>query len=430
MVDLIGPVSLRQLPESIKADLVPILEELKTDLVDDGLVSLTVADYNVIAEKTLDAVASKQAGYKTVFDVSSDVSKAGEISAFTAERYYQKVLTPKEVAGGTLESTVKTGTKKATGQADANPSSIVSKEFADEIGQKWGSIPEDFKATYRNNRAQGLSAPDAWSKTMVENYIREGDPVIKDLQEFRLTQSDPQVVAQIDKEIESIRTNNYTQMFDDYISMMYGGYESVIDAYNTTGRTQFIDGMLVPPFEMRKLTFVMSQHPFIKEQRSAFINLARQGRHGEALVKLRDAHAIIQGRGMKSFIPDGNALKDLFAQAKASDTNNILQGLPYQTNGYRQGERGIFEIWNYGGETAPMFLVDDHLDLLSAQYLTRRQAGVVAEVYSDWSNIMPELFPSAKGIDQNAVRFANLTNDYLFPERTCKFFIVISYQQS
>lgn len=413
LVDILGPTSLRYLPAEVQARFETLVDGLNASLKGGGKITLSVKDYNSIAERVLDAIASTKPGYKSIFDITGDIAKASEEGAFNVERYYQKVLTPREVAGGTLESTIKTGTNKALDQASENTSSVISREFSDEIGQKWGSIPEDFKMTYRNNRALGLSAPEAWSKTIIDNYIREGSVVIKEYEDLKAVQTSPEDIVILDKMIDDIQTRNYNQMFDDYISMMYGGYENIIEAYNTTGRTQFIDKMLVPPFEMRKLAYVLSEHPFIKDQKTLFLNLVKQGRYGEALVKIRDAHAIIQGRGITAFIPDAATLKTFYDKAKASDTNNILGGIPYQTNGYRQGERGIFEIWNYGKETAPMFLVDDHLDLLSAQYLTRRQAGVVAEVYGDWSRTMPQLFPSSEGIESSAFRFSSLLQKYL-----------------
>lgn len=424
LVDLIGPASLRSdltdntfaLYDFLKEAIGGVEEGSALELWRpvDGLAFLDAKLWNVLTEKVIDALAAREPGYKSVFDVQKDLSSIKEGATFTKETYYQKVLTPKEVAGGTLETAVKAGVNKALDQADAS-NNILSKEFSEAVGQKWGSISEDFKMKYRDARSRGKSAPDAWSEVIVTNYLEEAEPIIDRLSketylsEYSFPGMFKDKSAQVDKIIES----NYTQMFDDYVAMLFGGYESVIDAYNTTGRTQFIDKMLVPPFEMRKLAFVLSQHPMLQELKTSFLALTKEGKHGEALVKLRDAHALLQGRGIKAFIPDFQTLDQLFTKAKANDINKVLGGLPFSTNGYQQGTRGIKEIWNYAGEAAPMFLVDNHLELLAAQYQTRRMAGMVNQVYQDWANIMPSLFPTAANIDQKVQQFKTLMESYL-----------------
>ena len=463
IMDLTLPTSLRFMPDNLKNDLKDLVDEIvKTAAVSDrpygntgyggGIAQQTVgmakeapltgakinvAQYNSLSEKILDQIASSKPGYKSIFDIEQDLRNIPEGAGFSKEAYYQKVLTPKEVAGGTLESTLKTGVNRLLDNGEAG-SSVLSKEFVDEVSQRWGSIPEDFKAKYRQARAEGLSAPDAWSKVIVENYLVEGagearrlitagsEPVanLSTLRGGASDLRDPVVRARFKKEAEALRLENFAkaddiknanfnQMFDDYLSMIYGGFESVMEVYSTTGRTQFIDNMLVPTFEMKKLAFVLAQHPYVKAQKATFLSLARQGRYGEALVKLRDVHAIVQGRGINQFIKNAEELEVLFNAARKVDTNNILRGLPYKTEGFQQGERGIFEIWNYGKETAPMFLVDDHLDLLSAQYLTRRQAGAVSDVYADYAKVMPDLFPTAEGIAKNVDNFRSNFGFYL-----------------
>lgn len=375
-----------------------IADLLKRDASGDFI--LTPKKYNELVEILTDEIASTFPGSKTIFEVAQDISALPEGAGVSKKIYYNKVLTPKEVAGGTLESAISYSVKRALGEAEASATPI-SKEFVDAIGQKWGSINEDFKAIYRANRAAGLSAPDAWSKTMVENYISHSDVAIKEAQ----------AAGDLDK-VRAIKLQNYSQMFDDYVAMIYGGYESMIDAINTTGRTQFLDGMLVPPFEMRKLTYILTQSDNVKSLRDRFIQRALTGNFGEALVELRNVHAILQGKGIKSFIPTKEELEKLWKAAIASDVNGILGYLPFKTDGYQQGTRGAFEIWNYGGETAPMFAVDDHLKLLSSQYLVRKQSAIVSETYSDWSQIYPELFPTAQNINKRTEQYIDIIRSY------------------
>jgi len=369
----------------------------------DGKLILTPKKYNELVEMVTDQVASSVPSSKTVFEVSQDISRI-EVESTTPsiskKIYYNKVLTPKEVAGGTLESVVSTGIKKAVGEADPF-GTVMSREFVDAIGQRWGSINENFKASYRANRASGLSAPDAWSKTIVENYIDHA----------RLSMKEAEAIGNA-ADIADIKAQNWGQMFDDYIAMVYGGYESMIDAINTTGRTQFLDGMLVPPFEMRKLAFVLGGTDYLSTLKGKFLTAAVAGDFGEALVHLRNAHAVIQGRPIKTFIKSKDKLKELFGSAIQRDTNGILGGIPFETGGTFQGTRGIFEIWNYGGETAPMFAVDDHLKLLASQYLVRKQSAIVSEVYSEWSKFYPELFPTAANIQKNVEFYSEIVKAY------------------
>ena len=426
LIDLIAPTSLRALPKEITEGLEGILDDVLISKGPRGEVFITPGSYNVIAEKVLDAVASSKPGYKNVFDVSGDMTKLPQSEVFKRKSYLNNVLTPKEVAGGTLEVVLKSGVSKALDNGQGSYSDVLSMEFSEAIGQKWGSIPEDFKSKYRNARAEGLTAPEAWSKVMVENYIVEATRTLDELSaEVAVTTrleapGVPVSEAQIGQAVRfnefaaEIKMANYEQMFDDYLSMMYGGFESMVDAINSTGRTQFLDKMLVAPFEMRKLIFVMQQHPFLKSLKAEFVKLVLEGKHPEALIKLRDAHAIVQGRGINAFIKSKEELETLFSQAKRFDTNGVLDGLPYESELFQQGTRGLFEIYNYAKESAPMFFVDDHIKLLSAQYLTRRQAGIVSEIYRSWSEVMPDLLPTGKGIQDIADNFVSQVAEYFF----------------
>jgi len=424
VVKLVGPTSMKAFeisPGGLGATLAEAGSRTAAGLIPEavvsrGKISINSNQWNVLAEKALDAIASKTPGYKNIFDVASDLENISDvsISPITSKNvYYSKVLTPKEVAGGTLETVIKSGVKRALDGAEASPKNPLSSEFLDQIGQRWGSIGEDFKSRYRQYRSAGLSAPDAWSRVIVENYILQAAPKIEG-KAFEVTSEPGSTILTAPLEdIVDITKQSYNLMADDYIAMIYGGFESVVDAYNTTKRTTYLDKMLVPPFEMRKLTYVLGFHPYIKSLKKAFVTKATRGQWGEALVELRNIHAILQGRGMNQFIKSKAELKSLYNVAKEADTLDILDNIPFETGGMRQGERGMFEIYNYGVETAPMFLVDDHLKLLSAQYLTRRQAGMVSDVYNDWAKIMPDLFPTRAGITENVERFKTLIQSYI-----------------
>jgi hypothetical protein len=83
----------------------------------------------------------------------------------------QRSFKPKEVSGGTLESTIKVGVNKALREYELS-TSVMSKEFVDQISQKWGSINEDFKATYRATEALDYQLQmlglKLWLKTILD----------------------------------------------------------------------------------------------------------------------------------------------------------------------------------------------------------------------------------------------------------------------
>ena len=444
LIDLTAPTSLRYLPQNMQDKLLSYVDGIITEgdvkvisiggkdrviprisaqkaqgkIPGPSPIFIDVKRYNALAEAAMDAIASKKSGYKTIFEVDKELTSIDPVkkgSGITKETYLSKVLTPRQIAGGDFESMLKGATSVGDSKAG---SSILSQEFSSEIANRWGSIPEDFKSKYRQARAQGLSAPDAWSKVMVDNYILESKEIIRDLE---LTASnlagsgDPKTVAYYLSKIDDIEAANYGQMFDDYIAMMYGGYESMAEAISTTGRTSFLDGRLIDTSEMRQITFIMGQHPFIKEARDAFVLAARNGKSSDALLNLRNAHATIQGRGILQFLGDVDELETAYNAAKLVDTNGILVGtyLGSQFKKGKPGNRSIIDLWDYAKEAAPMFLVDDHLKLLGSQYLTRRQSGIVADMYQDYSKTMPDLFPSIEGINKNAEFFKYAMAEYI-----------------
>ena len=395
-------------------DYIDVLDEigrLTRAAVDEGadFATMTRAEFNAMMERALDVYAQQQPGYKSLYTVQQDVQAiAGRLDTQPAqatmdlEVYTSKVLTPKEVAGGNIESlaggVVKAGINKTVDSGVALRTSPMSDEIITELGRKFGAIPEDFKARYRQNRALGLNPTEAWAKTMADNYVR------REVIETLYTEG---------TDIFTVTQDSYRQMFFDYVAQAYGGYESIVDALNATGRTQFLDAMLVSPAEMRQLVWLMTYDdrtlgPLLKRFQDAMMN----ERYTEGLMVLRDAHAVLQGKPISTFIPSQGQLKKLYQQAMEEvEVNKFAAGgigwgyelpvnKPFDTpQVFKQDSRGILQIWDNAKESAPMFLADDHLELLGAQYLTRRMANVVEETFEDWNRIYPELFPSERNID-------------------------------
>jgi hypothetical protein len=72
-----------------------------------------------------------------------------------------------------------------------------------------------------------------------------------------------------------------------------------------------------------------------------------------------------------------------------------------------------------------MFLVTDHLKLVSSQYLVRRQSAIVAETYNDWAKIYPELFPTSENLTIRGKQYADVIRTY--PEDLYKSFAETSF---
>ncbi len=402
--EYIDKTPLRFMPEDDAFDIIEeVSARLQRALDDDGDLLISVPEFNALLERGLNVSASKQPGYKSLRMVADDLQEIGKSPTpnLDLEFYRSKVLTPKELAGGSIENAAKAAAKKqiakTVGSGEPTVGNPMSEEFISEIGQKFGAIEEDFKRRYRQARAllkkegKPSSPPEAWAKVISDNYVRDV-----------LSPAPERVFLKL----------SYEQMFEDYVTQIYGGYESMVDALNASGRSLFLDKMLVNPAEMRQLVHVMLQGDDFDTLRTTFVELQMQGRHTEALTVLRDTHAYVQGKPIQAFIKNEDELKALYK--KAVDRRGIEeQGLfylpldplltkPYKTDSFLQDSRGMFSIWDNAKESAPMFLVDDHVELLSTQYSTRRMAGIVEDVFDDWSRNYPELFPVQRQIEARA----------------------------
>lgn len=366
--------------------------------------NISIPEFNGLLERGLDVVAQKQPGYKSLMMVADDLQaigkKPGALAGLDLEFYRSKVLTPKELAGGSIENAAKAAGKKqiakTVGSGEPTVGNPLSEEFISEIGQKFGAIEEDFKRRYRQARAllkaegKPSSPPEAWAKVISDNYVRDVTTTMgqRDFLDF-----------------------SYSQMFEDYVTQIYGGYESMVDALNASGRSLFLDKMLVNPAEMRQLVHVMLQGKDFQTLRDTFIKLQMEGRHTEALTVLRDTHAFVQGKPIQTFIKNEDELRALYDKAVSireiegeffrSQLDPLITK-PFKTDSFLQDSRGMFSIWDNAKESAPMFLVDDHVELLATQYSTRRMAGIVEDVFDDWSRNYPELFPVQRQIAARA----------------------------
>ena len=363
---------------------------------DDGKYLLDVAGYNFLAEKAMDSIASTATGYKSVFDVDADVRRLVG-SDVGREAYINKVLTPKALNTSFVERGLVEGARKLGGDWLASSKApTLSKEFSEAIGNKLAGIPEDFKTVFRTNR-QSLEAPDAWAKTVVENYTRHLEKDVPSL-----------AVADVSKLTEA----NHAQMFDDYVAMLYGGYESMVDAVSTTGKTLLLSDMPVLVNEMKQLAFLLSHHEKVAPFKAAFIDKARRGDMAGALLELRNVHAILQGRNLSFWFPNKLALNGLYDLANDTQRiyNTSIIKRPFELNGTTE-TRGIYDISEYAKDWSPMFLADDHVELLSAQYLARRQSAIVSDTYNEWARLYPSLMPTPEGISRNVSTFRDLLHN-------------------
>ena len=372
---------------------------------------LTSQEFNILIDQALSQLSKRVPAYKGLREVAGDVqdlqAKAAEgfEGRLGLEQYKSKVLTPKEVAGGTLENTLVAATKSlANAEPQSNP---ISAAFVDEIGQKWASIPEEFKMKYRQNRGLGLEPQEAWAKTILDNYKGKGEGLRPDIEKFGLELPDDPILRE---RLEGLRATRITRMegetmFRDYLSMLFGGHESYVQGIQTTRRTQLYDNMVVSPAEMKKLVGVMAEHPLLYKLEQDFAKAFDEGNNIEALNILRNTHAILMGRSITDLIPNQQALKKLFDES--IQRANTPSGFPFK-GGVQEGTRGMVQIWDYAKESAPMYSVGNHLELLAVQYNTRRQAVIMQESYNNWAQIMPELFPSGKNIEIASAKYGDI----------------------
>jgi hypothetical protein len=345
--EYIDKTPLRFMPEDDAFDIVEeVSARLQRALDDEGDLVISVPEFNALLERGLNVSASKQPGYKSLRMVADDLQALTDKprAGLDLEFYRSKVLTPKELAGGSIENAAKAAGKKTiaktVGSGEPTVGNPLSEEFISEIGQKFGAIEEDFKRRYRQARAllkaegKPSSPPEAWAKVVSENYVRDV-----------LSPAPERVFLEL----------SYEQMFEDYVTQIYGGYESMVDALNASGRSLFLDNMLVNPAEMRQLVHVMLQGDDFQQLRNTFVELQLEGRHTEALTVLRDTHAYVQGKPIQTFIKSEDELKALYDKASRVRTleEELLEYLPldplltkpYKTDSFLQDGRGMFSIW-------------------------------------------------------------------------------------
>ena len=366
-------------------------QQLIVPEIKDIVGKLTPKRWNQLVELSIDSMASSLPGYKSILDVQSLVKGRGAIAA---EEVVSKILTPKEVAGGTLETTLKGFAKDATGMKPTDP---LADEFVSEVSQKWGAMYEDFQRIYKANRAEGLSPQEAWAKTMIQNYIRHITESVDPIS-FR---------GKIILDSEGLDML-YRQMFSDYVAQAYGGHESIRTVLDTSRGSKIIREIPVSVEEMQQVGYLVSHSDEFLDNMDEFVAAINEGRWTDALEELYKAHKKMESGTPREFIPDDAALDKAIRSVEDSFGGVALKPILKEkvAGPPIEGQRGLTDILNATADSKPVYSTEDFLELMSAQYLTRRQSAILQEALTNARSRFPDLFPSVKDLAAEGSAFS------------------------
>tara|TARA_R110000765_G_scaffold11738_6_gene37028 strand:- start:574 stop:6975 length:6402 start_codon:yes stop_codon:yes gene_type:complete len=383
--------------------------------------SIEPKQWNKLVNEVIDSQAQTIAGYRSLDDMGKTFGRLSKADGDTVmqglkkglarEDYTAKILTPKEVAGGTLETVLKAGVKYNT-QRGTNP---VTREITSQISERFGGMSEDFKMQVRRARAEGKSAPDAWAEVVVKNYTRHLDEQgVK--QQFIDSFPDDEAMALI--RYNRLLEDNYEAMANDFIALIFGGTDTLSPTLTTAGSRgamRGLDGSLLLPAEYSQMSMLIAQHPTVKPLIEGFMRASVDGDYLAALTELRNIQAQVSGRSMQQILADpktgtmevymnpivaertGHSLQELYGKAKEAAVGDARLNA-WSSGDYTPNQRGIKEMFDQGAEDAAMYPLSAHLDLVSGQYLVRRQAAIIRNTYENWSGSHPDLFPNAAAL--------------------------------
>jgi len=376
----------------------------------------TLQEWNKIVDDTNDWYARALPSYKGISDIGQELSEVTEAGAVETERYINKVLTTKVLRGSEVEVKAKAAIRKLKGSKASTVDPFVEETVA-EIGARLASIGDDFRVQIKQVRGEGIKdLPNAWANVMTNNYTRHLDEIIKaektspgiasmvDLEanlmwakRGELAETPEEIIKATgarlsDDDIKDIKTIATSQMFDDFIGRLYGGYDKIEDAMQTSSGITHIDGALLDHQQTKVMVSALVKHSLIKPLKERFVQLVNEGNSLAALQSLFDAHVLVDGRPIGQFIRS----QDDFARLLGKEADGLTRTEQY--------------IYTMGAEEAPIFTVGNHMDVLSSQYIGRRQQGIIADITRDLSNSYPELFPSSRQIQERAAQFATDLN--------------------
>ena len=336
----------------------------------DTLISLQ--DWNKFVSTSTDSIASTMPGYMNIFDAQNlGRARKAKGAEFLYADYTSKVLTPKEVASGTIQNIAKAQIAKLKGKTPVNS---VADELGKAITDRWGAMGEEFKMLHKQNRGVTKTPADAWSKTVIENYKGDLDAY-----------------------------------FVDYITQSLGGHESLAKLLNTTDGSKILRNTKIPPSEIRDLAHMIVNTDEMAEVLVLMKTAAEQQRWSEVNSLMLKAHESLTGKSISDFVKIDD-LPTLFSKAEKSGKYTA----PKLTTGkYTEGQRGLSEMLERGGEQQLVYGAEDHIELLSSQYFSKRQSDIITEVTSSNLAGSPLALPSKIEIDKLVSGFKGRVDDVI-----------------
>ena len=334
------------------------LEFFDEVLKKDTLISLQ--DWNKFVSTSTDSIASTMPGYMNIFDAQNlGRARKAKGAEFLYADYTSKVLTPKEVASGTIQNIAKAQIAKLKGKTPVN-------SLADELGKaitdRWGAMGEEFKMLHKQNRAiEGLTPADAWSKTVIENYKGDLDAY-----------------------------------FVDYITQSLGGHESLAKLLDTTDGTKVLRTTKIPPSEIRDLAHMIVNTDEMAEVFDLMKIAASQEKWTEVNSLMLKAHDSLTGKSIGELVK----VDDLPSLITKAEKSGKYTAPKLSTGRYTEGQRGLKEMLERGGEQQLVYGAEDHIELLSSQYFSKRQSDIIDEVTSSRLAGSPLALPSKIEIDK------------------------------
>ena len=323
----------------------------------DTLISLQ--DWNKFVSTSTDSIASTMPGYMNIFDAQNlGRARKAKGAEFLYADYTSKVLTPNEVASGTIQNIAKAQIAKLKGKTPVNS---VADELGKAITDRWGAMGEEFKMLHKQNRAVTKTPADAWSKTVIENY--KGD-----LDAF----------------------------FVDYITQSLGGHESLAKLLDTTDGAKVLRNTKIPPSEIRDLAHMIVNTDEMAEVFDLMKIAAEQKRWTEVNSLMLKAHDSLTGKSISDLVK----VDDLLSLSKKAEESGKYTAPKLSTGRYTEGQRGLTEMLERGGEQQLVYGAEDHIELLSSQYFSKRQSDIIDEVTSSRLAGSPLALPSKIEIDK------------------------------
>ena len=295
---------------------------------------------NIIREAALMEFATRLPGTETAVGkalTAQTLRTKGGVSARLEAASIEELFAPEAIRLGPLARGLREGTR-AVSEAMFGPTRVynpITREYIDTIKNRFGAIQESYNSRVMRNRAQGFTPSEAFGKTVADVYAGR----IEDL-------------------------------FDDYISIMFGGHETISQTLQTTGRTIELSKISLPVHKIKSLIAELGEEPnsFLNKGKRAFAKLIADGKYDEAYQVLVSVHKTMQGRPLGDFIEMG---ADRFMGANGA--GKFLQELSREV---------------------PIYSFKNHTQLLIANFIAREQANIVKQTAEEFRRLDPFLFPT------------------------------------